>query len=79
MCARAVKAGYTLLIADDTYVFHAKSKSFGHSKRKELAKQGSAALKKKHPDVDWGDVTKRIFEHPSLVELRKQLAVSLAE
>ncbi|MDC9529650.1 glycosyltransferase family 2 protein [Pseudoalteromonas sp. Angola-7] len=79
MCARAVKGGYTLLIADDTYVFHAKSKSFGHTKRKELAKQGSAALKKKHPDVDWGDVTKRIFEHPSLVELRKQLAVSLAE
>ena len=29
MCARAVKAGYTLLIADDTYIFHAKSKSFG--------------------------------------------------
>lgn len=79
MCARAIKAGYTLLIADDTYVFHAKSKSFGHSKRKELAKQGSAALKKKHPDVDWGSVTKRIFEHPSLVELRKQLEAALAE
>ena len=79
MCARAVKAGFKLLIADDTYVFHAKSKSFGHEKRKVLAKQGSAALKKKHPDVDWGAVTKKIFEHPALVELREDLAKALSK
>lgn len=77
MCARAVKAGFKLLIADDTYVYHAKSKSFGHEKRKVLAKQGSAALKKKHPDVDWGAVTKKIFEHPALVDLRENLAKAL--
>lgn len=79
MCARAVKAGFKLLIADDTYVFHAKSKSFGHEKRKVLAKQGSAALKKKHPDVDWGAVTKKIFEHPALVELRENLTNALSK
>ena len=77
MCARAVKAGYKLIIADDTYIFHAKSKSFGHEKRKVLAKQGSAALKKKHPDVDWGKVTKLIFENENLVKLREQLAEHL--
>jgi GT2 family glycosyltransferase len=77
MCARAVKAGYKLLIADDTYVFHAKSKSFGHEKRKVLAKQGSAALKKKHPDVDWGRITKDFFENESLVSLREQLSQRL--
>ncbi len=77
MCARAVKAGYTLMIADDTYVFHAKSKSFGHEKRKVLAKQGSIALKQKHPDVDWGKVTKLIFENENLVTLREQLAEHL--
>ena len=75
--ARAVKAGYTLMIADDTYVFHAKSKSFGHEKRKVLAKQGSIALKQKHPDVDWGKVTKLIFENENLVTLREQLAEHL--
>jgi len=79
MCARAVKAGYKLLIADDTYIFHAKSKSFGHDKRKALAKQGSAALKKKHPDVNWGKVTRLIFENPGLVDLRKKLATRLEE
>jgi GT2 family glycosyltransferase len=79
MCARAVKAGFKLLIADDTYVFHAKSKSFGHEKRKVLAKQGSAALKAKHPDVDWNAVTKKIFEYPALVELREELTRALSK
>ncbi|HAS6502879.1 TPA: glycosyltransferase family 2 protein [Vibrio parahaemolyticus] len=73
MCARAVKAGYKLIIADDTYVFHSKSKSFGHDKRKVLAKQGSIALKAKHPDVDWASVTKAIYENKDLVALRQQL------
>lgn len=79
MCARAVKAGFKLLIADDTYIFHAKSKSFGHEKRKILAKQGGAALKKKHPDVNWEAVTKKIFEHPALVELRENLGRALSK
>lgn len=78
MCARAVKAGYKLLIADDTYVFHAKSKSFGHEKRKALAKQGSIALKKKHPDVDWNQVTQMIKDNVELNELRKQLTIELS-
>jgi GT2 family glycosyltransferase len=77
MCARAVKAGYKLLLADDTYVFHAKSKSFGHEQRKKLAKQGSESLKKKHPDVNWGEVTKLIRENPAVNTLREQLSAEL--
>lgn len=77
MCARAVKAGYTLLIADDTYVYHSKSKSFGHSQRKKLAKEGSIALKNKHPDVDWGQVTSLIRENEELNKLREQLVAEL--
>jgi GT2 family glycosyltransferase len=77
MCARAVKAGYKLLLADDTYVFHAKSKSFGHAQRKKLAKQGSDSLKKKHPDVNWGEVTKLIRENAALNTLREQLSAEL--
>jgi hypothetical protein len=79
MCARAVKAGYKLLIADDTYVFHAKSKSFGHEQRKKLAKQGSEALKKKHPDVDWGQVTTLFRENPALNELRGNISLELEQ
>ena len=47
-CIRAAKAGFTLAIADDCYVYHVKSASFGHEKRKELAKAGSMALKEKY-------------------------------
>lgn len=79
MCARAIKAGYKLLIADDTYVYHAKSKSFGHEQRKKLAKQGSAALKIKHPDVDWGQVTKLFRENPALNELREKISLELKQ
>lgn len=47
-CIRALDAGYELAIADDVYVFHAKSKSFGHNRRKELSSQGTENIKKKH-------------------------------
>ncbi|MES2508806.1 MAG: glycosyltransferase [Pseudomonadota bacterium] len=47
-CIRATDAGFELAIADDVYVFHAKSKSFGHQQRKVLSEQGSQNLKKKH-------------------------------
>ncbi len=45
---RARDAGFELAIADDTYVYHAKSKSFGHDRRKQLSEQGSETLKRKH-------------------------------
>ena len=47
-CIRVKEAGFQLAVCDDTYVFHAKSKSFGHEKRKELSKVGSKALMSKH-------------------------------
>ena len=47
-CIRAHDAGFKLAIADDAFVFHAKSKSFGHDKRIELSRLGGEALRKKH-------------------------------
>lgn len=49
-CLRASATGFELAIADDTYVYHAKSQSFGHEQRESLSKQGSVALRKKHGD-----------------------------
>jgi GT2 family glycosyltransferase/glycosyltransferase involved in cell wall biosynthesis len=52
LCLRAGAAGYALVVADDTYVYHAKSASFGSERRRELAKSGRAALERKHgPDT----------------------------
>ena len=70
---RIIKAGFKLAIADHTYIYHAKSKSFGHQRRKELAKQGSLALKKKHPHVDFKNLTVQIKENQDLENLRNIL------
>ncbi|MBN9427259.1 MAG: glycosyltransferase [Burkholderiales bacterium] len=47
-CLRAADAGFELAVADDTYVFHAKSRSFGHERREELSAQGDQALRARH-------------------------------
>ncbi len=47
-CLRAAGAGFELAIADDVYVYHAKSKSFGDERRGELSKLGQVALARKH-------------------------------
>lgn len=49
-CIRARDAGFVLAIADDVFVFHAKSKSFGHKKRETLVRQGALSLKRKHSE-----------------------------
>jgi len=73
LCARAIKNDWQIRIADDTYVYHVKSQSFGHVERKLLSKDGSKALLKKHPDIDWKDVTKRLEDEPALKEIRKRI------
>jgi len=45
---RAHNAGFKSAIVDDTYVFHAKSKSYTHEVRKVLTKGGRKSLDSKH-------------------------------
>lgn len=47
-CIRAQKNGWMLAIADDTYIYHAQSKSYSHEKRKVLVKHADEQLIKKH-------------------------------
>ncbi len=44
-CIRANNANFETAVSDDVYVFHAKSKSFGNKKCRELSLQGSNTLK----------------------------------
>lgn len=76
LCVRVVKAGWQIRIADDTYVFHMKSMSFGHEQRKKLSKEGSISLKKKHPDIDWNEIVSSFKNIDELVELRKSISKS---
>lgn len=50
-CLRARRAGFTLRVADDTYVFHEKSKSFGNANKKALSKQAVPYLKETYGDM----------------------------
>ncbi len=43
-CFRATNAGYSLVIATNTYIFHAKSKSYTQDIRIPLMEEGSATL-----------------------------------
>lgn len=45
---RAADAGFSLAVASDAFVYHAKSRSFGHAARIELARSGKKALTQKH-------------------------------
>ncbi len=55
LCIRARKAGWTLRIAEDAYVWHAQSRSFSHERRRVLSERAGAALAARHDqarDVD---------------------------
>ena len=47
-CIRARKRGWRLMVADDTYVYHAQSRSYSHERRMALARRADEALARKH-------------------------------
>jgi len=49
-CLRATSKGFHLAIADQAYIFHAKSKSYTHATRLKLSKQSSNTLKIIHSE-----------------------------
>jgi GT2 family glycosyltransferase len=70
LCLRAAAAGWKLLVADNVYVHHAKSASFGAKRRAGLAAEGSAALRRLHPDVDFSALGQRMREIEPLARMR---------
>lgn len=48
LCIRLRDAGYGLAVCLDAYVFHAKSRSYSHARRRKLADAGHRALVQKH-------------------------------
>ena len=77
-CIRALDAGYSLAVADDVYVFHAKSKSFGHAKRQELSRAGSENLKKKHGDNKYSRLVEQVKDTRKLDVVRSLILDEIA-
>ncbi|WAL58599.1 tetratricopeptide repeat protein [Thermocoleostomius sinensis] len=71
---RAQAAGFKLAIADQAYVYHAKSKSFGVERRRILCQQGAIALKQKYEHVNISALTKAMQHNRSLNSLRLKLS-----
>lgn len=76
-CFRASDAGFRLLVAANTYVFHAKSKSFGKVKRNELALAGSMAFKAKYPSHRIKLASDSMKNNPILARIRKSCAFAI--
>ena len=75
---RARDAGFVLAVADQAFVFHSKSKSFGHERRKELSHAGWEALKQKHGSQRFAEDIPSFEADPRLSEIagRIQHAIS---
>lgn len=76
-CIRAMDHGYELAVADDTFVFHSKSKSFGHSRRKELSTQGDKALRQKHTNEKVNRLIEATKNTNDLYDTRKAINLYL--
>ena len=76
-CIRVADAGFELAIADDVYVFHAKSKSFGHEKRTLLSQQGTDNLKRKHTPEKYTERVAIIKRTEALDAIRAQISAEL--
>jgi len=70
-CLRTIDAGFELAIADDAYVFHAKSKSFSHERRKVLAAKGNTTLKARYGEDRMKQGGSMFLINPVLREMRK--------
>lgn len=79
-CIRAADSGFELAIADDVYVFHAKSKSFGHERRKKLSAQGTDAIKRKHSPEKYAAKTALLKQQvQKLDEIRERIRAELTK
>ncbi|TCH96751.1 glycosyltransferase [Roseococcus sp. SYP-B2431] len=73
LCLRARAAGFRLVVADDCFVFHHKSVSFGAG-RTELTRAGGLEMTNKHPGVVIPVLERMMQENAVLGRLRGRLA-----
>ena len=76
-CFRAADAGFSLVVATHTYVFHAKSKSYADTERVTLMKAGSEAFRRIHGQTRVKRAVKSMQENPILANLRLRARASI--
>ena len=73
-CIRARAAGFQLAIADQCFVYHAKSRSFGDETRNLLAEQGRRQLERKHGQEFIEQGTGDLKQNPYLARIRSRVS-----
>ncbi len=73
-CIRATAAGYRLLVCCDAYVYHAKSRSFGHERRQELSRDGREKLLARHGERRVKRISRALEHHRGLAQVRAAMA-----
>ncbi|SHH85107.1 glycosyltransferase family 2 protein, partial [Cognatishimia maritima] len=76
-CVRVQDAGFSLAFADDTYVFHAKSKSFGSANKEKLSKAGGQAIRDKHGADKFSTLVKQVAQTDQMDEVRAPIKAAL--
>ncbi len=71
LCLRFLKAGHRLAIADHVYVYHEKSSSFGHERRKLLTQQGVKKMLTLWPTYSYKKFRFAVDEIPAMVGTRE--------
>lgn len=76
---RAAQAGFELAVADDCYVFHAKSKSYTPEARRPIAKRNYEVFLRKHGRETIESLVAELEADESLSGLRETVAGALAD
>lgn len=74
LCLRARRAGFKLVIADDCFVYHEKSVSFGSATRSKLTRAGGFELRNKHLGVTIPALEQQMQREPAMTRLRAKLS-----
>ena len=77
LCLRVAKLGYCVRVADNAYVYHKKSRSFGAERRRELSKKANVLLRKRHPEINFTTLESVMRESPALGALRTRLIAAM--
>ena len=78
LCLRARRAGFRLTVADDAFVFHHKSVSFGSVGRARLTRAGGLEMTNKHLGANIAALENRMQACLPLARLRARLVDALA-
>ena len=74
---RAHKAGFKLAIVDNTYIYHAQSKSYTDEARKELSRKSGEILRQKHGEKYIEDCVLYMRENLVLLGIRERVAAAV--